>query len=54
MSDKNTTESNKARATEQHKTAACAIRNIKDLPSTTSSNDVDVENAKDWVDSNEK
>ncbi|HBP64444.1 MAG TPA: DUF3787 domain-containing protein [Desulfosporosinus sp.] len=54
MCDKNTKESLRDKTIDQHKTAACAIRNNSELPSVASINDIDVENAKDWVDSNEK
>jgi len=54
MSDNNIEESLRAKTIDQHKTAACAIRNNGELPSVASINEIDVENAKDWVDSNEK
>ena len=54
MSEKNTDVSLSTKTTEQHKKAACAIRNNYELPSVASINEIDVENAKEWVDSNEK
>ena len=53
MCDKNTRESLRAREIEQHTKAACAIRNINDLPNVASPDEIDVEKAKAWVDSNE-
>lgn len=54
MNDKNTNESLRTKTIEQHKKSACAIRNTNELPSVASINEIDVENAKEWVDSNEK
>lgn len=55
MSEKTTKESLKLRPIEQHTTAAWAnIEKIKELSKVTIPSELEVGNAKEWVDSNEK
>jgi hypothetical protein len=55
MNDKNTKERLKLRPTEQHTTAAWAnIEDLKEVSNVTIPSDVQVGNAKEWVDSNQK
>ncbi|HZK56285.1 MAG TPA: hypothetical protein VFC84_19185 [Desulfosporosinus sp.] len=49
MCDKNIQESLSAKTIEQHAKAAVAIRNVNDLPSLASPDEIDVEKAKAWV-----
>ena len=55
MSDENSKERLKLRPIEQHTTEAWAnIEKLKEVSNVTIPSDVQVENAKEWVDSNQK
>jgi len=55
MSDQNTKESNRLRPIEQHTTAAWAnIEKVKEVSNVAIPNELEVGNAKEWVDTNQK
>jgi len=55
MNDQNTKESIKQRPIEQHTTAAWAnTENLKEISNVAIPNEIEVGNAKDWVDTNQK
>jgi hypothetical protein len=55
MSDQNTKKPLKLRPIEQHTTAAWAnIEKLKELSNVTIPSELEVGNAKEWVDSNQK
>ena len=55
MSEHNSKESHKQRPIEQHTTAAWAnIEKLKDVSNVTIPSELEVGNAKEWVDSNQK